>query len=59
MATMKGKRVLVSLYVDPVKYEALKKLSAATNRPMTEHIREAVDKMLAEYGVRIPKPRIK
>lgn len=49
MATLKGKRVLTSLYLDPPVAEELKRLSAATRVPQSVYLREAVDALLAHY----------
>jgi ribbon-helix-helix protein len=49
MATVKGKRVLTSLYLDPSVAEELKQLSAMTRVPQAVYLREAVDFMLAHY----------
>ena len=49
MATIRGKRVLTSLYLDPPVAEELKRLSAATRVPQAVYLREAVDLLLAHY----------
>jgi predicted DNA-binding protein len=49
MATMKGKRVLTSLYLDPPVYEALRRLSDETRVPQAVYLREAVDLLLKRY----------
>ena len=49
MATMKGKRVLTSLYLDPPVQEALRRLSEETRVPQAVYLREAVDDLLAKY----------
>ncbi len=49
---------MISVYVDPPKYDALKRLSAASGRPVAEHLREGVDLVLAEYKVRVAKPKV-
>jgi len=49
MATLKGKRVLTSLYLDPPVAEELKRLSAVTRVPQAVYLREAVDSLLAHY----------
>lgn len=49
MATMKGKRVLTSLYLDPAIAEELKQLSATTRIPQAVYLREAVDLLLSHY----------
>jgi hypothetical protein len=58
MATMKGKRILTSAYLDPVKADALKRLSAASGRPVAEHMREGVDLVLAKYKVPVAMPKV-
>jgi predicted DNA-binding protein len=57
MATMKGKRVLTSLYLDPPVHEALKGLSAKTRVPVAVYLREAIEDVLAKYSVKVPKPK--
>ena len=49
MATMKGKRVLTSLYVDPPMHAALKQLSETTRVPVAVYLREAVSDLLTKY----------
>jgi predicted DNA-binding protein len=51
MATMKGRRVLTSLYVDPAVHQELKRLSADTRIPIAAYLREAVDDLLKKYKV--------
>ncbi len=55
MATMKGKRVLTSLYLDPPVHDSLKKLSGATRVPIAVYLREAIDDLLLKYDVKAPK----
>jgi predicted DNA-binding protein len=50
MATMKGKRVLMSLYLDPPVLAELKKLSEQTRIPVAAYLREAVDDLLKKYS---------
>jgi predicted DNA-binding protein len=57
MATMKGKQVITNVYLDPEKYQALKQLSADSGAPMAFYLRRAVDKVLAEFGVKVAKPK--
>jgi predicted DNA-binding protein len=52
MPTMKGKRVLTSLYLDPPVHEALKRLSAETRVPTAVYLREAIADLLAKYKVK-------
>jgi predicted DNA-binding protein len=55
MPTMKGKRVLTSLYIDPEAHEALKQLSKETRVPAAVYLREAVDDLLRKYRVKVRK----
>jgi predicted DNA-binding protein len=57
MATMKGKRILTSLYIEPEVHAALKGLSAETRVPIAVYLREAVTDLLGKYKVRISQPR--
>ena len=54
MPTMKGKRVLMSLYIDPDVYAAVKQLSKETRVPAAVYLREAVDDLLEKYQVEVP-----
>lgn len=49
MATMKGKRVLTSLYIEPDVHRALKRLSEETRVPIAVYLREAVSDLLRKY----------
>jgi predicted DNA-binding protein len=49
MVTIKGKRVLTSLYLDPAMAEELKELSLVTRVPQAVYLREAVELMLVHY----------
>lgn len=49
MATMKGKRVLTSLYIEPDVHRALKRLSEVTRVPIAVYLREAVSDLLRKY----------
>ena len=49
MATMKGKRILTSLYLDPSVTEEWRQLSAGTRLPQAVYLREAVGLLLAQY----------
>ena len=53
MATMKGKRVLTSLYLDPPVVLALRRLSEETRIPQAVYLREAIDDLLLKY--KMPK----
>ncbi len=57
MATMKGKQIITNVYLDPEVFDALKKLSADTGAPMAFYLRKAVDRVLAEHGVKVGKPK--
>jgi Ribbon-helix-helix domain len=57
MATMKGKRVLTSLYLDPPVYKALKKLSLESRIPTAVYLREAIADLLNKYGMKVPVGR--
>ena len=59
MATMKGKQVITNIYLEPGAYAALKQLSAKTGASMSFYLRKAVDKVLAEHGVKVAKPKAK
>ena len=54
MVTMKGKRVLTSLYLDPPVHKALRQLSETTRVPTAVYLREAVADLLKKYGVKAP-----
>ena len=56
-ATMKGKRVLTSLYLDPPVHVALKKLSEATRVPIAVYLREAISDLLVKYDVKVTRGR--
>ena len=55
MTTMKGKRVLTSLYLDPPVHVALKGLSETTRVPVAVYLREAIADLLVKYDVKSPK----
>jgi predicted DNA-binding protein len=57
MVTMKGKRVLTSLYLDPPVHKALKELSRATRVPTAVYLREAIADLLTKYRVKVPAAR--
>lgn len=59
MATMKGKRVLTSIYLDPPVAEALRKLSEETRIPQAVYLREALDDLLVKYKAGVSKARAK
>jgi hypothetical protein len=58
MTAHKGRRVFRSVYLDPIKMDALKRLSVGTGRPMAEHLREGLDMVLKKYHVDIPLPSV-
>lgn len=49
---------MTSVYLDPIKIDALKRLSIATGRPMAEHVRDGVDMVLEKYNVDVPSPTV-
>jgi predicted DNA-binding protein len=55
MPTMKGNRVLTSLYLDPPAHQALKQLSEATRVPVAVYLREAIEDLLKKYGKKAPR----
>jgi hypothetical protein len=57
MVTMKGNRVLMSLYLDPPVLADLKRLSANTRVPMAEYLREAVSDLLKKRAKDLRKPK--
>jgi len=54
MPTMKGKRVLMSLYIDTDIYAAVKQFSKDTRVPAAVYLREAVDDLLEKYEIEVP-----
>ncbi|MFB3081900.1 MAG: ribbon-helix-helix domain-containing protein [Gammaproteobacteria bacterium] len=46
---MKGRRVVVSVYLDPEQKTALDKLSKTTRVPVAAYLREGVDLVLSRY----------
>ena len=44
-----------TLYLDPPKHEALKRLAAETRRPRSVLLREAVDDLLRKYARRLTR----
>ena len=59
MATMKGKRILTSLYTEPEVHAALTALSQETRVPIAVDLPEAVTNLLAKYNVKASPPRTK
>jgi hypothetical protein len=48
------KRVFTGVYFDRAQHDALRALSDRTRVPLAAYLREAVDMLLAKYGVRKP-----
>jgi hypothetical protein len=57
MPTMKGRRVLTSLYLDPPVHKALKQLSETSRVPVAVYLREAIADLLSKYGVKASERR--
>jgi hypothetical protein len=57
MPTMKGRRVLTSLYLDPPVHKALKHLSETSRIPVAVYLREAIADLLSKYGVKAREGR--
>jgi Ribbon-helix-helix domain len=53
----KDKRVFTGVYFDRWQHDALRALSDRTRVPLAAYLREAVDMLLAKYGVKASKPR--
>ena len=53
----KDKRVFTGVYFDRLQHDALRALSDKTRVPLAAYLREAVDMLLAKYGVKAAKPR--
>ena len=53
----KDKRVFTGVYCDRPQHDALRALSDRTRVPLAAYLREAVDMLLAKYGVKAMKPR--
>ncbi len=53
----RDKRVFTGVYFDRAQHEALRSLSDRTRVPLAAYLREAVDMLLAKYGVRAAKTR--
>jgi hypothetical protein len=51
------KRVFTGVYFDRPQHDALRELSDRTRVPLAAYLREAVDMLLAKYGVKPGKPR--
>jgi len=52
-----GKRIMSTLYLDPPKHEALKRLAAEARRPRSVLLREAVDDLLRKYARRLMRKK--
>lgn len=50
---------MMSVYLRPEVADALRRLSAETDIPIAHYFREAVDDLLRNYKVEVPKPRTK
>jgi predicted DNA-binding protein len=59
MGTLKGKQIITNVYLEPEVYAALKKLSESTGAPMAHYLRMGVQRVLAEYGVKVPRRKEK
>jgi predicted DNA-binding protein len=53
MATLKGKQVITNVYLEPEVFLALKRLSERTGAPMAHYLRQGIDKVLLENGVKV------
>lgn len=53
----RDKRVFTGVYFDRAQHDALRALSDETRVPLAAYLREAVDMLLAKYGVKTAKPR--
>ena len=53
------KRVFTGVYFDRGQHDALRALSDQTRVPLAAYLREAVDMLLAKYGVKVAAPRAK
>lgn len=51
------KRVFTGVYFDRQQHDALRALSDKTRVPLAAYLREAVDMLLAKYGVKVAKTR--
>jgi hypothetical protein len=54
-----AKRVFTGVYFDRPQHDALRALSDETRVPVAAYLREAVDMLLAKYGVKVPAARTK
>jgi predicted DNA-binding protein len=53
MTTLKGKQIITNVYLEPEVFAALKRLSEHTGAPMAHYLRQGIDKVLAEHGVKV------
>lgn len=53
----RDKRVFTGVYFDRAQHEALRALSDKTRVPLAAYLREAVDMLLARYGVKTVRPK--
>jgi predicted DNA-binding protein len=51
----KGKQAQVTSYYDPEAVRRLRALSAATDRPQSAYLREALDDLLKKYAATLRK----
>jgi predicted DNA-binding protein len=49
VATKRGRKVMIPVYVEPEQKEALKQLNEATRVPVAEYVREGIDMVLEKY----------
>lgn len=52
-----AKRVFTGVYFDRPQHDALRALSDSTRVPLAAYLREAVDMLLAKYGVKASRVR--
>jgi hypothetical protein len=52
-----SKRVFTGVYFDRAQHDALRALSDRTRVPLAAYLREAVDMVLAKYGVKVAARR--
>jgi predicted DNA-binding protein len=54
---MKRKQVITNVYLPPEVYDALKRLSERTGAPMAHYLRQGVEHVLAEHGIKVQRPK--
>jgi hypothetical protein len=57
MATMRGKRELTSLYLNPEVIADLRRLSAHSRIPVQAYLREAIDDLLKKYAAAVRRAK--